>query len=175
MEGLLNDKIMNAYIIPFNKINLTHLPEVGGKNASLGEMFNKLLPLGIEVPDGFAVTVESYSVFLSHNKLTETLKQLLNTVDGKSLSNLPEIALQCRTLVSNAMLPDEVKNEIVKGYRLLSNNQNNLSVAVRSSATAEDLPTASFAGQHDSFLNIRGEENLLSAVHKCYISLISLI
>ena len=171
MEGLLNDKIMNAYIIPFNKINLTHLPEVGGKNASLGEMFNKLLPLGIEVPDGFAVTVESYSVFLSHNKLTETLKQLLNTVDGKSLSNLPEIALQCRTLVSNAMLPDEVKNEIVKGYRLLSNNQNNLSVAVRSSATAEDLPTASFAGQHDSFLNIRGEENLLSAVHKCYISL----
>jgi pyruvate,water dikinase len=162
---------MNAYTIPFNKINLTHLPEVGGKNASLGEMFNKLHPLGIEVPDGFAVTVESYRQFLSHNKLTETLKQLLNTIDSKSLSTLPKIALQCRTLVTNAVLPDEVKKEIIEAYRLLSGNQNNLSVAVRSSATAEDLPTASFAGQHDSFLNIRGEEYLLNAVHKCYVSL----
>jgi len=162
---------MNTYIIPFNKINLTHLPEVGGKNASLGEMYNKLHPLGIEVPDGFAVTVESYRDFLSHNKLTETLKQLLNTIDSKSLSTLPKVALQCRTLVTNAVLPDEVKNEIINAYHLLSNNQNNLSVAVRSSATAEDLPTASFAGQHDSFLNIRGVENLLSAVHRCYVSL----
>jgi len=164
-------KIMNAYTIPFSQINLTHLPLVGGKNASLGEMFNKLHPLGIEVPDGFAVTVESYRAFLSYNKLTETLKQLLNTIDSKSLSTLPKVALQCRTLVANAVLPNEVKNEIIKAYRLLSGNQNNLSVAVRSSATAEDLPTASFAGQHDSFLNIRGEENLLSAVHKCYVSL----
>jgi len=162
---------MNAYTIPFSQINLTHLPLVGGKNASLGEMFNKLHPLGIEVPDGFAVTVESYRAFLSYNKLTETLKQLLNTIDSKSLSTLPKVALQCRTLVANAVLPNEVKNEIIKAYRLLSGNQNNLSVAVRSSATAEDLPTASFAGQHDSFLNIRGEENLLSAVHKCYVSL----
>ena len=162
---------MNSYIISFNKINLTHLPEVGGKNASLGEMFNKLHPLGIEVPDGFAVKVESYRYFLSQNKLTDILSQLLNTIDSKSLSNLPEIAKQCRTMVSNALLPDEVKKEIIKGYRQLSGNQNNLSVAVRSSATAEDLPTASFAGQHDSFLNIHGEENLLSAVHKCYVSL----
>ncbi len=163
--------IMNTYIIPFNKINLTHLPEVGGKNASLGEMFNKLHPLGIEVPDGFAVTVESYRQFLSQNKLTETLKQLLNTIDSQSLSNLPQVALQCRTLVSNAVIPEEVKNEIIRSYRLLSGYPNSLSVAVRSSATAEDLPTASFAGQHDSFLNIYGEEHLLNAVHKCYVSL----
>lgn len=162
---------MSKYIIPFNKINLTHLPEVGGKNASLGEMFNKLYPLGIEVPDGFAVTVESYRAFLLHNNLTETLKLLLKTIDSKSLATLPKVALQCRTLVSNAVMPEEVKNEIIAAYRLLLGNQNNLSVAVRSSATAEDLPTASFAGQHDSFLNIRGEENLLSAVHKCYVSL----
>ena len=162
---------MNTFIIPFHKINLTHLPQVGGKNASLGEMFNKLHPLGIEVPDGFAITVESYRAFLLHNNLTETLTQLLNTVDSKSLSNLPTIALQCRTLVSNAVLPDEVKKEILNVYRQLSGNQTNLSVAVRSSATAEDLPTASFAGQHDSFLNIYGEENLLNAVHKCYVSL----
>ncbi|MDP3467312.1 MAG: phosphoenolpyruvate synthase [Daejeonella sp.] len=162
---------MSAYIIPFNKINLTHLPEVGGKNASLGEMFNKLHPLGIEVPDGFAVTVESYRHFLSHNKIESTLSQLLKLIDSKSLSNLPQIALQCRTLVIKAVIPDEVKKEILNAYRQLSGNQHNLSVAVRSSATAEDLPTASFAGQHDSFLNIRGEENLLSAVHKCYVSL----
>lgn len=162
---------MNAYTIPFSQINLTHLPQVGGKNASLGEMFNKLHPLGIEVPDGFAVTVESYREFLKHNKLNESLWQLLNTIDSKSLCTLPEVALQCRTLVANAAFPDIVKNEIIKAYRLLSGNRNNLSVAVRSSATAEDLPTASFAGQHDSFLNIKGEENLLSAVHRCYVSL----
>lgn len=162
---------MSIFIIPFSDISITHLPQVGGKNASLGEMFNKLHPLGIEVPDGFAVTVESYRAFLSQNKLTETLKQLLNTVDSKSLSNLPTIALQCRTLVTKAVLPDEVKKEILNAYRQLSGNQTNLSVAVRSSATAEDLPTASFAGQHDSFLNIYGEENLLTAVHKCYVSL----
>lgn len=162
---------MKSYIVPFNKINLTHLSEVGGKNASLGEMFNKLHPLGIEVPDGFAVTVESYRHFLSHNKIADTLSQLLKLIDTRSLSNLPQIALQCRTLVRNAEIPDDVKNEIIKAYRRLAGNQDNLSVAVRSSATAEDLPTASFAGQHDSFLNIRGEENLLSAVHKCYVSL----
>ncbi len=162
---------MKTYIIPFEKINLTNLPEVGGKNASLGEMFNKLHPLGIEVPDGFAITVESYRYFLSQNKLTETLSQLLSTIDNKTLSNLPEIARQCRELVSNALLPEEVNQEIIKAYHQLQGNQNNLSVAVRSSATAEDSPTASFAGQHDSFLNVKGEENLLNAIHKCYVSL----
>lgn len=79
---------MNEYIIPFNKINVTYLPHVGGKNASLGEMFNNLHPVGIEVPEGFAIMVESYRAFLSHNKLTDTLRQLLNTSDSKSLSNL---------------------------------------------------------------------------------------
>ena len=162
---------MKSYILPFKKINHTHLPEVGGKNASLGEMFNNLKPLGVEVPDGFAITVESYRSFLSHNKLTERLRELLNTIDNQSLSNLPEIALQCRTLMSDAVLPDEVKKEITQAYNQLSGVQSTVSVAVRSSATAEDLPTASFAGQHDSFLNIRGEGNLLAAVHKCYISL----
>lgn len=159
------------YTIPFSQINLTHLLQVGGKNASLGEMFNKLHSLGIEIPDGFAITVGSYREFLSHNKLTETLWQLLNTIDSSSLSTLPQVALRCRTLVGNAVFPDDVKNEIIKGYRLLSGSRSNLSVAVRSSATAEDLPTASFAGQHDSFLNISGEENLLNAVHQCYVSL----
>jgi pyruvate, water dikinase len=162
---------MKPYIYPFNKIDLSHLPEVGGKNASLGEMFNKLSPLGIEVPDGFAVTVESYRQFLSQNNIEERLRQLLKLVDSTTLQNLPEIALQCRELVKSSVLPDVVKKEITEAYKKLSVSQPNLPVAVRSSATAEDLPTASFAGQHDSFLNIRGEENLLNAVHSCYVSL----
>ena len=162
---------MNTYIIPFNEIILSHLPQVGGKNASLGEMFNKLQPLGIEVPNGFAITVESYRSFLFQNNLTEKLQKLLNNIDATSLATLPEIALQCRTLVTDAIIPEDVKNEIKHAYRQLSNNQNNIPVAVRSSATAEDLPTASFAGQHDSFLNICGEQHLLNAVHRCYVSL----
>jgi pyruvate, water dikinase len=162
---------MDPYILPFDQINLASLPQAGGKNASLGEMFNKLTPLGIEVPDGFAVTVASFRAFLDANQLTEVLKKLLDSIDNKSLSNLPEIALQCRELVSKGKLPPEISREIIKGYRMLCKDQDNVSVAVRSSATAEDLPTASFAGQHESFLNIQGEENVLDAVVKCYVSL----
>ncbi len=162
---------MNSFIIPFSEITLKDLPEVGGKNASLGEMINKLQPMGINVPDGFAITVEGYWQFLAHNNLIENLKALLHTIDCSSLSNLPRIGLLCRNLLSNADLPDKLKNEIKVAYRKLSGENKNVSVAVRSSATAEDLPTASFAGQHDSFLNIYGEENLLNAVHKCYVSL----
>lgn len=162
---------MSSNIIPFSKIFLSNLPEVGGKNASLGEMYNKLHSIGIEVPNGFAITVQNYNLFLSYNKLTEPLKILLDTLDHNSLLNLSEIASQCRTLVSNGEMPVEVKNEIISAYHQLINDLDDQSVAVRSSATAEDLPTASFAGQHDSFLNIKGEENLIRAVHKCYVSL----
>ena len=162
---------MDPYIVPFDQINLASLPQVGGKNASLGEMFNKLKPLGIEVPDGFAVTVASYRAFLDVNKLTEILKKLMDSIDNKTFDNLPEIAQQCRELVSRGKLPQEIKKEIIKGYRMLCKDQDNVSVAVRSSATAEDLPTASFAGQHESFLNIQGEEHVLDAVVKCYVSL----
>jgi pyruvate,water dikinase len=160
-----------TYTIPFNKINLSHLSLVGGKNASLGEMYNKLGSFGIDVPDGFAVTVDSYRLFLSENKLTEKLEELLHQIDNKTLSDLPDIALKCRQLVSAAAIPQEIKNEITKAYNNLSGSQLDFSVAVRSSATAEDLPTASFAGQHDSFLNIKGAENIIAAVHKCFVSL----
>ncbi len=89
---------MNAYIISFEKIDLTHLPEAGGKNASLGEMFNKLQPLGIKVPDGYAITVSAYKYFLAQNKIEDKLKKLLDTIDSKTLANLPDIAKQCRAL-----------------------------------------------------------------------------
>lgn len=162
---------MNSLVLPFNKLDIGQIPEVGGKNASLGEMFNKLLPLGVKVPDGFAVTVKGYRLFLSDNNLTDRLKQLLDSIHHETLENLPEIAKECRSLVSNAILPAKLKEEILSSYRNLSDQDSNVSVAVRSSATAEDLPTASFAGQHDSFLNIRGDDTLLEAVHKCYVSL----
>jgi len=110
---------MTPYILPFNQISLANLPEVGGKNASLGEMFNKLKSLGIEVPDGLAVTVAGYRTFLAANNLTEVLTKLLNSVDNKTLANLPEIALQCRELVSKSRLPEELRKEILRGYRSL--------------------------------------------------------
>src|SRR5690554_2487750 len=146
---------MNSFVIPFDKIGIDQIPEVGGKNASLGEMFNKLLPMGIEVPDGFAVAVEAYRLFLSENDLVDKLRPLLDSIEPGSLENLPDVAEQCRVLVSNAVLPPLLTQEILIAYRILSGNGNYVSVAVRSSATAEDLPTASFAGQHDSFLNIQ--------------------
>ncbi len=162
---------MGSFVIPFKDINLSDLPQVGGKNASLGEMFNNLSSFGIEIPDGFAVSVRSYRDFLSDNKLIDRLKQLLDSIDNESLSNLSDVGAKCRELVSNGRLSDALKGEVGKAYRELSGSQNNVAVAVRSSATAEDLPKASFAGQHDSFLNVKGEENLVIAVKKCYESL----
>lgn len=162
---------METYIIPFASINMGKLLQVGGKNASLGEMFNNLKPLGIDVPDGFAITIACYQLFLAHNKLYERLSDLLATIDPQTLSNLPQVAQQCRALVENAVLPDDAKQEIIKAYEQLSGTKGNASVAVRSSANAEDSPTASFAGQHESFLNISGKDNLLAAVVKCYVSL----
>lgn len=162
---------MNSYTLPFRNINLNSLPEVGGKNASLGEMFNKLHSLGVEVPDGFAITVKCYNDFLLQNNLVKELKPLLDSIDSKTLHNLSEIGSKCRALIANGIMSDELTKDIENAYRYLQGNQNNLSVAVRSSATAEDLPKASFAGQHDSFLNVKGEENLLVAVKRCYESL----
>lgn len=162
---------MSTYILPFKKITLAHLPQTGSKLAAIGDMFNNLQPLGIEVPNGFAITVDSYHAFILQNKLTETLQKLINTIDKKTHGKLAQVALQCRTLVKNTVLPEDLKSEIINAYQLLSNNQNNLSVAVRSSPMAPDLPEARFAGQHNSFLNISGETNLLDAVQNCYASL----
>lgn len=162
---------MESFTLPFEKINLSRLPEAGGKNASLGELKNAMGSLDIPVPDGFALTSRAYRFFLEQNHLTDPLRKILEEIDSISLSNLPELAAQCRKLVAGAALPGEVQKDILDAYKKLTADKKDPAVAVRSSATAEDLPTASFAGQHDSFLNIRGEKNLLDAVHKCYVSL----
>lgn len=161
---------MAKFTISFRKLSNKDVASVGGKNASLGELIQVLGPLGIQVPDGFATTSEAFRFFLAENNLVGPLTKALEQLDKVHLSNLHEVGEACRTLVQNGTLPEVLKSDILESYRKLASNQP-ISVAVRSSATAEDLPTASFAGQHDSFLNINGEENLLQAVHRCFVSL----
>ncbi|TDE53020.1 phosphoenolpyruvate synthase [Flavobacterium sp. GT3P67] len=161
------------YILFFDQIGIDAIGKVGGKNASLGEMYNQLNPIGISIPNGFAVTAEGYRLFRKMNNLENPLKDLLFSLDTKHYSNLSSIGEKARNLILSAAIPDEIRNEIYAAYQSLSEqcNSNNLDVAVRSSATSEDLPTASFAGQMQSFLNINGAVQLLDAVHRCFVSL----
>lgn len=159
-------------IIQFNKINNTDVAIVGGKNASLGEMLNHLQPLGINIPDGFATTANAFKLFLTENNLTEKLNALINSLDKKEYSNLNAISKEAKSLLLQAKLPQVLIDEIKTHYKnLCDKNGREVDVAVRSSATAEDLPTASFAGQHDSFLNIKGEDAVLTSIKNCFASL----
>jgi pyruvate,water dikinase len=159
-------------VIPFSELNKDLVAIVGGKNASLGEMITHLKPLGVNVPDGFATTAEAFRTFLKENGLQEKLKSLLDSVDQRTYSNLNEVSAKAKKLVLEGELHESLKLEIIQNYReLCSKYSRELDVAVRSSATAEDLPTASFAGQHDSFLNVKGEEEVLKAVIRCFASL----
>ncbi len=166
------EQINAPMILPFNGIHAHDVRLVGGKNASLGEMFNQLSGKGIHVPDGFALTVHAFWEFIYSNRLKEKLSNLFGGLDLVEYSNLHETGLAARELMSQAVLPENVIHEIRTAYQALCKGYGEeVSVAVRSSATAEDLPTASFAGQHESFLNISGEEELIRAIHRCYVSL----
>ena len=160
-------------ILFFNQIGIESLSEVGGKNASLGEMYNQLNPIGISIPNGFAVTAEAYRLFRKENNLEQTLQELLLPLDTKEYSNLSTIGEKARNLILAATMPSEIREEIKVAYQSLGEQCeiNNVNVAVRSSATSEDLPTASFAGQMQSFLNINCADQLLDAVHRCFVSL----
>ncbi len=159
-------------IIPFEKIGIEDVPIVGGKNASLGEMYATLSSKGILVPNGFAVTSYAYRQFLAFNGIENKLTSILNELDTIEFSNLSEIGRKARELILQAEFPSDLKNEILLSYqRLKADSGEDKSFAVRSSATAEDLPTASFAGQQETFLNVKGEENLILACHRCYASL----
>lgn len=163
---------MNSYTIPFNKLTMKDLGQVGGKSASLGEMIGSLSSLGVRVPDGFAVTVQAFYDFLSFNSLCPQLQVTLDRLERTTLQNLSEVGASCRQLILNGIFPDNVKAAILTAYEGLEKTRGPLtSVAVRSSATAEDSPRASFAGQHDSFLNVRGGEHVLQAVKQSYASL----
>ena len=163
---------MSAFVIPFDNITMDDLSRVGGKNASLGELIRNLSPLGINVPDGFAVTVEAFYDFLAFNSLSPQIQQALDRIDRSTLVNLSEAGACCRDLIMRGIFPEDVTKAIKSAYsELMEKHGLKRAVAVRSSATAEDSPTASFAGQHDSFLNINGADNVLHTVKLCYASL----
>jgi pyruvate,water dikinase len=156
----------------FSEINIKDISSVGGKNASLGEMYSSLSTKGILVPEGFAVTAEGYRQFLNENKLSPILTSLLEEIDVKTFNNLSSIALQIRTKIMESTFPKSLVKEIIEAYQLLvKNSGEEKTFAVRSSATAEDLPNASFAGQQETYLNVNGEINLIKACHRCYASL----
>jgi pyruvate,water dikinase len=156
----------------FNSIGLDDVASVGGKNASLGELYRQLAPQGLQVPNGFAVTADAYRYLLDCADAWPRLRVALAGLRPDNLDDLAARAAETRQIVLEAPLPKELVVEIAAAYRELREQYGSaVSLAVRSSATAEDLPTASFAGQHDSFLNIHGEQALLSAVHRCFASL----
>ena len=146
--------------------------KVGGKNASLGEMVQQLQPLGIQIPNGFAVTADAFRFFLEENELTHFISESLSELDRDHFSNLRKVSQRIKERLLGANIPEVLSSEIVKAYRMICEEAGSeVELAVRSSATAEDLPGASFAGQHDSFLNIMGEKALLDKVKACFASL----
>jgi pyruvate, water dikinase len=161
---------MKQFIRLFNSISITDIPQVGGKNASLGEMYNQLAQKGIEVPNGFAVTAQAFVYFLEANNIKESLDNLLSTLDKKAFTNLSEIGEKARSLMLSGTMPPDLTAEIDESYDQLGEGDN-ISVAVRSSATAEDLPQASFAGQHESYLNVQGKAAVIKAVQNCFASM----
>jgi len=160
------------YIRFFNEISINDIPQVGGKNASLGEMVQKLEPEGVKVPNGFAVTAQAYRYVLDEADAWEALRKVMVGIDPLDVKHLARSGKRAREIIYAAGLPDDLKSEIITAYHKLQEQYGeDLSLAVRSSATAEDLPTASFAGQQDTYLNIYGEETLLDACQRCFASL----
>ena len=160
------------YIRFFEEIGIDDVPSVGGKNASLGEMYRELAPAGVRVPNGFAITAQAYWYVLEKAGVLARLRAAMEGLRPDDVEDLARRGAQARELVYGAPLPEDLRREILEAYRGLQAEYGpGLSVAVRSSATAEDLPEASFAGAHETFLNVQGEERLLDACRRCFASL----
>jgi len=149
----------------FSEINKSSLPVAGGKGANLGEMVGAGLP----VPDGFVITAQTYAEFLEKRKLKNKIEEIIEKVDVNDTKALEKASAKIRKLIESESIPEEIEREILKAYKKISGS--NPAVAVRSSATAEDMPEASFAGQQDTFLNICGEDELLNSIKSCWSSL----
>ncbi|MGC9109725.1 MAG: phosphoenolpyruvate synthase [Caldimicrobium sp.] len=160
------------FILWFDEISYSDVSLVGGKNASLGEMYSKLTPKGINVPYGFAVTAEAYRYFIKENHLDDQIKETLKGLDSHNMQDLQKRGKKIRSLILHAKMPERLVEEIIKAYKRLEERYGkDPDVAVRSSATAEDLPDASFAGQQDTYLNVKGAERVVEYVQRCFASL----
>ena len=168
-------KEQNSYIRWFDQIGMDDVPLVGGKNASLGEMYRNLAPKGVNIPNGFVITAEAYHYILDHAGIREGIKEILSDLDTHSIANLQERGRKVRRLIKEAEFPADLREAILVSYRKLLEQEevegHTIEIAVRSSATAEDLPDASFAGQQETYLNIVGEEEVLRATKDCLASL----
>ena len=160
------------YVRFFSELGISDVALVGGKNASLGEMYRELTPQGLRVPNGFAVTAAGYRHVLASAGALPRLRAALDGLDVRDVTDLARRAALAREIVYAAPLPADLSQQILDAYRRLQEEYGpTLTLAVRSSATAEDLPTASFAGQHETYLNVHGEQRLLDAVRRCFASL----
>ncbi|HEY0723126.1 MAG TPA: PEP/pyruvate-binding domain-containing protein, partial [Pyrinomonadaceae bacterium] len=160
------------YTLPFAEIGLKDISRVGGKNASLGELFNSLRVKGVGVLDGFATTADAYRALLAEGELEYELRSLVSDFDHEDVEELRRRGHAARVAILDMPLPKELRNAVIAAYEQLCQRLGHEpELAVRSSATAEDLPEASFAGAAETFLNVRGREMLLRAVHQCFASL----
>jgi pyruvate,water dikinase len=165
-------KSPKALVLDFSQVSASDVHLVGGKCASLGELYRALAPRGVRAVDGFATTSEAYRLLLETNGLGERLRTLMNGLDHNDIRALNEAGREARALMLDTPLPQSVHEAIIDAYHRLCQRLNATpEVAVRSSATAEDLPEASFAGQQDTILNVRGEDRLIEACHRCFASL----
>ena len=159
-------------ILWFDQLGIEDVPFTGGKNASLGEMYRELGEKGVKVPNGFAVTAYAYRYLLEKAGIREEIKKILSDLDTSDIENLAERGHKVRQVIRNAEFPAELRTAIVQAYGdMCTQYGDNIDVAVRSSATAEDLPDASFAGQQETYLNIKGEHQLIDACKNCFASL----
>ena len=161
-----------SLILWFEEVGIADIPWVGGKNASLGEMIQQLTPQGVNIPNGFATTAYAYRYFIKSAGIEDQLRQLFDNLDVENVSNLQKCGKQARSLILNTAFPQELQNAIASAYQALCERYGDeTEVAVRSSATAEDLPDASFAGQQETYLNVQGIKRVLEYCHRCYASL----
>ena len=159
-------------ILWFDDIGIDDVPLVGGKNASLGEMYQHLTSKGVAVPHGFAITAYAYRYLLKAAGIEDDIKSVLSDLDIEDMHNLAERGQKCRDIIRNAPFPDDLRDAVIAAYQKMEAEYGeNVDVAVRSSATAEDLPDASFAGQQETYLNIHGYENIIQNCRKCFASL----
>jgi len=161
-----------TFIKRFEELRIEEVPSVGGKNASLGEMIKNLGEKGVKVPSGFAITAYAYKHTIEKEGIDVKIREILSDLDTHDVNNLAERGQKIRELIRNTPIPPELEGEIREYYKEMEGRYgNNVDVAVRSSATAEDLPDASFAGQQETYLNVRGEDDLLEKVSECFSSL----